>query len=181
MEKDENQDVELEQQNDEPEEVEDTEDVDDEEEPEEPSDDSTDWEAEAKKWKAIANRNRKKQEKKPVKKELPDTDDGDDLRKDVESLKQSEKKRAFGYEHQLSPEETDKIFQLNPNPTAETLKDPFVKAGLDAIRRQKRVDENTPSSSSKSNPALSKKFKDMNPNERNAEWQKFMKQKGVLK
>lgn len=176
MEKDENQDVELEQENDEQEEVETSEE--DNEEVDESKEDSTDWEAEAKKWKAIANRNKKKQEK-PAKK--LETDDQPDLRQDVEFLKQSEKKRAFGYEHQLSPEETDKIFQINPNPTADTLKDPFVKAGLEALRRKNRVDDNTPSSSTKSNPVLTKKFKEMNPHERNAQWQKFMQEKGVLK
>lgn len=171
MEKDENQDVELEQQNNE-EEV---------EQSDEETTEEKDWEAEAKKWQAIASRNKKKQEKKPEQKETLETDDDPDIRKDIEFLKQSEKKRTFGYEHGLSPEETDKIFKINPNPTAETLKDPFVKAGLDAIRRANRVDANTPSSSTKSNPALSKKFSELNKSEKDAAWQKFMKEKGVLK
>lgn len=156
------------------EDVEETEEVEDEESEseEESKEDTPDWEAEAKKWKAIAQRTKKKQ---PLKTKAEP--EADDIKADVAYLKQSEKKRQFGYEHSLSPEETDKIFQLNPNPTADTLKDPFVKAGLEAIRRNKRVEDNTPSSSAKSNPISSKKFKDLPAHEKDAKLQEFVKAK----
>ncbi len=182
MEKDENQDVELEEQNNEEEEVEDTEDVNDEEEE---SDDTPDWEAEAKKWKAIASRNKKKQEqsveKKPAdsKVELSDEDD-EDLATRLQRLEQTEEKRRFGYEHKLSPEETDKVFQIDPRPTAKTLDDPFVKAGLQAIRKANRVDENTPSSSTKSTVYSSKKFNELSPQEKQKKHVELMKKKGLL-
>lgn len=142
----------------------------------ESKEDEPDWEAEAKKWKAIAERNKKK---KSLQNKAQEPDD--DIKADVQYLKLSEKKRQFGYENNLSPEETDKIFQINPNPTKETLKDPFVKAGIDALRRSKRLEDNVPSSSAKSNPVVTKKFKEMSDAEKNAEWQKYMKNKGVLK
>lgn len=180
MEKDEYRDDETLEQEDveETEEVEDDEESEDEESDE--SEDSVDWQAEAKKWKAIATRKKKKSDKPELKTKAEKPED-DEVTARLSSLETAEKKRQFGYEHGLSPEETDKIFQINPNPNAETLKDPFVKAGLEALRRNKRVEQNTPSSSAKSSSVISKKFKDLSPDEKNAEWQKLMKQKGVLK
>lgn len=139
-----------------------------------------DWEAEAKKWQAIAQRNKKKVEK-PLEAKATKEPEDDDLTARLSNLELSEKKRQFGHEHGLSPDETDKIFSINSNPNEETLKDPFVKAGLDALRRSKRVEENTPSSSAKSSFVSSKKFKDLSPEEKQAEWESLMKNKGVIK
>lgn len=79
------------------------------------------------------------------------------LKTTVDSLALAERKRQFGYENNLSPAETDAVFRINPNPTAETLKDPFVEGGLAKLKSLKRVDENTPGSSSRTNKPL--KFK----------------------
>lgn len=128
---------------------------------EEPSDDTVetpeetpevDWKAEALKQKAIAQRYAKKLFKGEVptpKKDLP-TKETDDIRLTVKELQMAEKKRQFGYEHGLSPEETDAVFKLSPNPTKEVLNDPFVKGGLAQLRAIKRVADNTPKSSSRS-------------------------------
>ena len=74
----------------------------------------------------------------------------DELKKTVADLALAEKKRQFGYANGLSPEETDAVFRMNPNPTKETLDDPFVKGGLASIRASKRVSDNTPGSDSRS-------------------------------
>ena len=74
----------------------------------------------------------------------------DELKKTVSDLALAEKKRQFGYANGLSPEETDAVFRINPNPTKETLDDPFVKGGLASIRASKRVSDNTPGSDSRS-------------------------------
>lgn len=93
----------------------------------------------------------------------------------VERLELSEKKRQFGYLHGLSPDETDKIFQINPDPSEETLKDPFVKAGLQALRKQKRASDNMPSGSGVSGKAsLGKDFKDLSPQEKQERYAKMM-------
>lgn len=109
--------------------------------------DTTDWKAEALKQKAIAQR--LSQKLKPsntlLKKEV-----APDLTQRLSNLESLEKKRQFGYEHGLSPEETDAIFKINSNPTKEDLENPFVKGGLDALRAKKRVAENTPTTSSRS-------------------------------
>lgn len=74
----------------------------------------------------------------------------DSIKQDLSELKQERLKRQFGYENGLSPEEVDVIFRFNPNPTKEVLEDDFIKGGLDKIRAKKRVEANTPGSSTAS-------------------------------
>ena len=126
--------------------------------------DTTDWKAEALKYKAIAIRNKKKSEvnsninsKLQTKAENP----GDDTASRIASLEVAEKKRQFGYKHGLSPLETDAVFKIDTNPTQETLKDPFLKGGLEAIRSQERLSKNMPSTSAKSTTLDRKKLKDL--------------------
>jgi hypothetical protein len=110
-----------------------------------------DWQKEALKYKAIAQRYAKKvQGGSPAPKQDLTEKKDDDIRLTVKELQLAEKKRQFGYEHGLSPEEADAVFKLTPNPTKEVLDDPFVKGGLASLRAKKRVAENTPSSSSRS-------------------------------
>ncbi len=92
---------------------------------------------------------------KPIIKEekKPDTEI-EGLKSTVGSLELAEKKRQFGYENKLSPEETDAVFLFTPTPTKETLKNPFVEGGLAKLRSLKRVDENTPGSSSRTGKPL---------------------------
>lgn len=64
-------------------------------------------------------------------------------------LELAEAKRQYAWENNLSPDETDRIFAITPQPSKKTLEDPFVKAGLEAIRAQRKVNEATPSPSGK--------------------------------
>lgn len=116
---------------------------------------------------------------KPARQKLPaKNEEIESIRKDVSDLKLERQKRQFGFEHGLSPDETDKIFQLNPNPTKETLEDEFVKAGLAAIRAKKRVAANTPgSSASAPRFAPGKKRSEMTSAEKQAAHEEFMKDK----
>lgn len=93
-----------------------------------------------------------KKQPKPDPKPLPTkkVEHDDELKNTVAGLALAEEKRQFGYQNGLSPEETDAVFKINPKPTKETLEDPFVKGGLEAIRAKKRVDSNTPGSNSRS-------------------------------
>jgi hypothetical protein len=106
-----------------------------------------DWKAEALKQKAINQRLSKKVAQPVENKQVLTEKKDDDIRLTVKELQMAEKKRQFGYEHSLSPEETDAVFKMTPNPTKEVLEDPFVKGGLASLRAKKRVAENTPSSS----------------------------------
>ena len=125
--------------------------------------------AEALKWKAIAERNKKKSALLPK---------DDDIRKSVAELQFAERKRQFGYEHGLSPEETDAVFKVNPNPTKEDLEDPFIKGGLESIRAKRRVESNTPSPSSKTFKVNGKTFSELTPEEKEANWSKYQQSLG---
>lgn len=128
-------------------------------------------------WREKAN---KKDE--PVKQETPKPVEDksatppDDIKQTVQELALAEKKRQFGYSHGLSPEETDAVFRLNPNPTKETLDDPFVKGGLANIRSKKKVEEATPSSKRRSFSLTSKEFKELPKEEQNASYQEHLKE-----
>jgi len=99
------------------------------------------------------------------------TDDSD-LRKDIESLKLSEKKRQFGYQHSLSPEETDMVFKFSTNPSKEDLESPFVKGGLEAIRAQRRASEATPTPTRSTFSLKDKQFAELSTDEKDKEWAK---------
>jgi hypothetical protein len=97
------------------------------------------------------------------------------LEKDVKELKVAEKKRQFGYQHELSPEETDRLFRFAGNgDPEETLKDPFFQAGLKESRREARVKDATPSSSSRASKVDGKTFADMTSEERKKNWGKIV-------
>lgn len=136
-----------------------------------------DWKAEALKWRGIAQRNKKKVDSESTKPQsLPEKKEVDeDIRTTVSQLALAEKKRQFGYEHGLSPEETDAIFRFNTNPTKDDLEQPFIKAGLEGLRSKKRVESATPSPSSKSLSVGGKSFSEMSSEERQKNWDKLVK------
>lgn len=144
-----------------------------EENPSEESSEDIDWKSEALKYKAIALRNKKKIEAGVTAPQKVLTEKRDDnLYKTVEELALAEKKRQFGYLHNLSPEETDAVFKITPEPTKETLEDPFVKGGLASLKAKKRVENNIPSSSSRS--AFKLPEKELTNDEKQAEYEKFV-------
>lgn len=98
----------------------------------------------------------------------------DEVVKTVQELKLAEVKRQFGYQNGLSPEETDYLFKLNPTPNKELLEDPFVKGGLEAIRKAKRVESNTPSMNSRSPRFEVPKKKDLTPEDKQEAFDKYM-------
>jgi hypothetical protein len=143
---------------------------------EEESEDETDWKAEALKQKAINQRLSKKiASPEKSKQELPAKDD--DIRKTVEELSLAERKRQFGYQHNLSPEETDAVFRLSPNPSKETLEEPFVKGGLASIRAKRRVDSNIPSSSSRSASFSLPEKEDLTADDKQKAFEEFTKKR----
>jgi len=100
----------------------------------------------------------------------------DEVVQSVRKLETIETKRQFGYENSLSPEETDFVFRVsNGEPTKETLSDPFVKSGLEGYRESKKIEANTPISSSRSTVFQGKEFKDMTEEERKANFNEASK------
>lgn len=151
---------------------------------EESTEDEVDWKSEALKYKAIALRNKKKTKdvKSNINSKLQDKAESPDVEvvSRLANLEMAEKKRQFGYEHGLSPKETDAVFKIDSDPSVETLKDPFIKAGLEALKSQERVAKNTPTTSAKSQRIDTKKMKDLSPVEQDRELQKFLKSKGAI-
>ena len=120
----------------------------------------------------------KKAEAKPEPRQITKEDKGnDDIRQTVQSLQLAETKRQFGYQNGLSPEETDHIFKINSNPTKEILDDPFVKGGLQAIRAKRRVEDNTPQTSSRSPRFELPKKEDLTPDDKQKAFEDFMASK----
>ena len=83
--------------------------------------------------------------------------EGDETKKRLDNLELSEKKRQFGFKHNLSPVEVDRVFQINPNPTEETLDDPFVRGGLKSVRAAQKAKDGTPPPSNSSHVTVPKK------------------------
>jgi hypothetical protein len=137
-----------------------------------------DYKAEFLKQKAINQRLSKKIAQ-PVEKkqELQTNKEDGDLRKTVEQLALAEKKRQFGYRHDLSPDEVDAVFKINPEPSDETLKDPFVEGGLAKLRSKRKVEENTPSSSSRSASFKLPSKENLTDEDRQKAFEDFKKQK----
>lgn len=112
-------------------------------------------------------------------KPLPKPKLDEDVLTDVKELKLAERKRQFGYRHNLSPEETDKLFRFTPadGDPEETLKDPFFETALSESRKAARAADATPSSSNRSVKVEGKTFAQMTPEERKANWDKFVVKK----
>lgn len=104
-------------------------------------------------------------------------EDTEDIRETVKTLAVSEKKRQFGYKHGLSPEEVDAVFRIDPNPTKETLEDPFVKGGLGNVKRMKRISDNSPSPTSKSSSIGTMDFNKLDEHQKQAKFEEYMKSK----
>lgn len=86
----------------------------------------------------------------------------DKIEQKQRKLDQLEKKRQFGYENDLSPDEVDVVFRLTKRPSAKTLTDPIVKGALEGYREAKRVRSNTPRTNGKANRAgATKTYKDL--------------------
>lgn len=68
-----------------------------------------------------------------------------EIEKSVKRAEVLEKKRAFGFEHNLAPKQVDHVFKLTKRPTKKFLEQPHVKAAIDAIGAQSNVRDNTPS------------------------------------
>ena len=104
--------------------------------------------------------------------------EGDDVKKDIQWLKAVEEKRQFGYQHGLSPEEADQVFNyaqgagIKPE---KALEHPFVKSGLESLKATQRAQSATPRPSSRSPLVEGKTFKDLKPEERKANWEKITK------
>lgn len=107
-------------------------------------------------------------------------EEGDPLNARLDKIEISNAKRDFGYTHQLSPKEVDIVFKFaNNRPTLKTLEDPFVKGGIERLRAQANLRNNTPDGSGSSSFEVDgKKWEEMKPEERQKNFQN--RQKAIL-
>lgn len=118
-----------------------------------------------------------KKQQKPL--QTREIDDG--LVNSVKKLETIEAKRQFGYENSLSPEETDFVFKFaGGKPDKSVLENPFVKSGLEGFRASKRVEANTPGSTSKSPIFQGKEFKEMTDDERRKSFEAAASKRGFV-
>ena len=126
---------------------------------------STDWEAKAKHAEnksAMLQRLLNKKDK-----TINKTNTNTELEKDIAEIKLSRKVDRFAEENNLSRAQAEKVFKLNPNPTAEFLKDPFIASGLQDMTRRDRVD-NAMSGGVRTPITSSKPFAEMTDSEKQA-------------
>lgn len=96
------------------------------------------------------------------------SDNNSDIQKDIAELKFSNKVTTFADENGLTKKAAEHVLKLYPNATTETLQDPFVKAGIEALVRKERVVENTPRGGNSKSQAPTKKLSEMTPEEKQA-------------
>lgn len=118
--------------------------------------------------------------KKLTKAPLQTNDGVEGLKKTVSELKNAELKRQFGYENGLAPDEVDYIFKVNNKPTKDLLEDPFIKGGLDAIRTQKKIANNTPTASSRSPRFEIPKKDDLTSDDKQKAFEEYLRAKKGL-
>lgn len=102
-----------------------------------------------------------------------DNKPNNDFTKDILEVRQALKIENFAEENGLTKAQARKVFEINPNATAETLKDPFIQAGLERIKRQDRVDDATPQGG-RVTTVNGKTWKDMSDDERRANYTKMI-------
>jgi len=91
------------------------------------------------------------------------------LEETVAGLQLSEEKRSFGYTHKLSPEESDVVFSFakgNGIKPSEALNHSFVKAGIEAMRRDNANAAATPGASHRAPVVEGKTFGSMKSEDR---------------
>lgn len=143
------------------------------------SEEDIDWKERALKAEKAIERNKQKTKKKPQStlKKRP-TEDDDDVAERIARLEQSDQKRAFGYEHGLSPQATDELFAYakGVGKKPETvMKTAIGKSIINTVKRKERLDGNSPSSSAKKSSFASKDFNSLSPQDKQKAFEQFVK------
>lgn len=102
-----------------------------------------DWEARAKRAEALIIKNKKESKPEPTK-PTPDTEE-DEVPEWGKQILESDKKRNFGYEHNLSPETVDELYKYGGGElSAELLESPAAKGIVKAVEGARKNAANTP-------------------------------------
>ena len=92
----------------------------------------------------------------------------DPINSRIDQIELRDAKREFGYQHNLPPKAVDLVFKLTDNkPSAKSLKDPFIAGGIERIKNQNSLRDNTPSGAGADSFEVGgKKFEEMTPEEK---------------
>ena len=122
---------------------------------------------------AQAERNREAAKRRLAQKQTTNTNvTTPDLARDIQEIKFARKIDTFAEENGLTRVQAERVLKIEPNATAETLKDPFIAEGIKALARKERVENATPGASTQIS-VNGKSFKEMTPQERAANFAKF--------
>lgn len=105
------------------------------------------------------------------------------LEEEVQQVKRSEKKRNFQHKHDLSPKQVDFLFRKSDGDPEDELDNPAMKAALDEIESQQKVEENTPSSSSKGFTTVTDEdedFSELSDEEKQKRYEQRQKERGIM-
>jgi hypothetical protein len=118
-----------------------------------------DWESEAKKFKAIASRLKKKLEEKPVKKETKKLSEQVDVEQVLSEQNERVELRLKGYTH----EEIEFMSRNRKNGQSltEASTDPYVQAGIETVRSKTQAEQKTLSPSNKATRFNGKSFNEI--------------------
>lgn len=106
-----------------------------------------------------------------------------ELKEDLNKVKRSEKKRKFQHKHNLSPKQVDFLFRKSDGDPEEEMDKPAMKAALNEIESQEKVEENTPSSSStniSTSNQTDKDYDELTEQEKQKLYEERQKERGVL-
>ncbi len=121
---------------------------------------------------AQAERNREAAKRRLAQKQPTNTNVNNSVLKDIAEIKFARKIDTFAEENGLTRTQAERVLKIEPNATAETLKDPFIAEGIKALARKERVENATPGASTQIS-VNGKSFKEMTPQERAANFAKF--------
>jgi len=117
---------------------------------------------------------------KPNSQQQQDPDVIGQMQSKLETLSAAEEKRQFGYQHKLSPEETDHAFAfakgLGKKPH-EVLDNTFFKSGLQALRQQQRASGAIPGPSNRSFQVEGKTFNELKPEDKKKNFASYVASK----
>lgn len=99
--------------------------------------------------------------------------DNDQTNARIDAIELSNKKRDFGFAHNLSPKAVDLVFKFTGNkPDAKALKDPFIQGGLEKLKSSENLRNNTPHNHGSSNfEVKGKKFEELDGKDKQTNFQ----------
>lgn len=92
----------------------------------------------------------------------------DKIEKSLGEISLTNRKRDFGFQNSLSPDEVDFVFRQTSRPTKKFLETPYVRGAIEAMRAESNVRANTPSSGGRTFGPKGKSWSELEPGDKQA-------------